>query len=77
MITVQEVLVKGTWDEADIKVLMSNVSTLPISALVKLGLAPTPKATLPVVEPVKKEAPVVEPAPKAETPKRRGRPSKK
>lgn len=75
MITVQEVLVKESWDESDIKVLLANVSRLPIPVLVKLGLAPSPKAEKPieaVKEPVKVETPVVEPSPK-ETPKPRGR----
>jgi hypothetical protein len=53
MITVQEVLAKGTWDENDIRVLYANVRTLPVSVLVKLGLAPANKPIEAVNEPVK------------------------
>lgn len=53
MSTVQEILVKDSWNEDDIKVLFANVSVLPISALVKLGLAPATKPIEAVKEPVK------------------------
>jgi len=49
---VQAVLVKESWDEGDIKILMSNLSLLPVSAKVKLGLVPTPMPVEAVKEPV-------------------------
>ncbi len=72
MTTVQEVLAKDSWDEADISVLLANVSSLPAGVLVKLGLAPT-KPIEAVKEPVKKveATPIVEPV--KETPKKRAK----
>jgi hypothetical protein len=49
---VQAVLVKESWDEGDIKILMSNLNLLPVSAKVKLGLVPTPMPVEAVKEPV-------------------------
>lgn len=75
MRTVPEVLAKTSWDQDDISFLVSQKDTLPVSVLERMGLAPS---TLVVEEPVTTEAvSPSEPTQVVETPKKRGRPSKK
>jgi hypothetical protein len=64
---VNAILAKGSWDEADIKVLIQNQAALPLEAKVKLGLAPAPIEA--VKEPVRVE--------EVSTSKKRGRKSTK
>ncbi len=53
---VQMILVKESWDEADINILLAHANQLPESAKVKLGLVPAPAVIKAVEEPVKEPA---------------------
>jgi hypothetical protein len=67
---VNKIMAKGSFEEADLKILMTHKDLLTRDQLVILGLAPATKA----VEPVKVADEVVpEPTPMAEEPKKRGK----
>lgn len=64
---VNEVLAKETWNETDVNILLAHQDYLPVTAKVKLGLAPAPAIKAVEVPVVEIPTLTVEPAPVIDT----------